>query len=551
MQVETKGKEDRPENIVEGEVIRKHMMTLDIAPSSIDFDEVISALKSADVVVFRQNHATIFNHGAPVDSSDELSIAKFMDQYVALAHAFETTTSTVIAVIEGEVRVGGMLFPASADICVAASNASFGLPEIHRNMVPSVVSKPLIERLGQSITRRLSLTGESFDIDNALRFGLVDKILGTNEVDQYISAMVRRWKSSNNATQFIKSQLLPRKSTNAHAMGTVAGSWLMEKRGNANLGEHDVLKVLIHNGVATLTMCDSIYKNTMTFEMTSALRGAIPRLKREAKAIILTSSLSHFHVGLNPAKTREWMNLPTVHVAANMKECYMGFIELATLGIPIIAVLNGKVYGGGMPIALWCDYRIATADVDMHFGNISRGMSPAGQLSQLLREYLSPTDLMETYLENSHWDCNDLLRLKIVSSVAPDRAQALSQAGKLASFIAQNPSQAVRDTLHMVKLSYAADVADEESWLIAKKITEEKELFRQGSASFSLGKKKQNTLSPISATSGIMFQFSGNTKWAKSGCWWENESNTRIKLIDYKENFYFLTRTTWISRYPF
>lgn len=139
-----------------------------------------------------------------------------------------------------------------------------------------------------------------------------------------------------------------------------------------------------------------------------------------------------------------------------------------------------------MPIALWCDYRIATSDVDMHFGNLSRGMSPAGQLSQLLRDYLSPSDIMKTYLENSHWDCNDLLRLKIVSSVAKDKSQALSHAKKLASFIAQNPSQAVRDTLHLVKLSYAADVADEESWLIAKKITESNELFHKKNDSFLL-----------------------------------------------------------------
>ena len=201
----------------------------------------------------------------------------------------------------------------------------------------------------------------------------------------------------------------------------------------------------------------------MTFEMTAALRNIIPRLKKEAKVIILTSSLSHFHVGLNPAKAREWKNRPAVHVAADMKECYMGFVELARLGLPIIAVLNGKVYGGGMPIALWCDFRIATHDVDMHFGNLSRGMSPAGQLSQLLREHLSPSDLMDTYLRNSHWDCNDLLRLKIVSHIASNRDQALVHAKKLASFIAKKTLQAMRDTLHLVKLSYAAEVAYEES----------------------------------------------------------------------------------------
>ena len=92
---------------------------------------------------------------------------------------------------------------------------------------------------------------------------------------------------------------------------------------------------------------------------------------------------------------------------------------------------------------------------------------------------------METYLENSHWKSNDLLRLKIVSSVASSKSEALSHAKSLAQFIAKNPAQAVRDTIHLVKLKYAAEVADKEAWLIAKKITGSSELFRQDNSPFS------------------------------------------------------------------
>lgn len=115
-------------------------------------------------------------------------------------------------------------------------------------------------------------------------------------------------------------------------MGTIAGTWLKVKQ-CLELDDRKVLNVLINNGVALLSMCDSVYQNTMTFEMTAALRAAIPCLKKEVRVIILSSSLDHFHAGLNPAKAREWVKLPTCHVAASMKECYMGFVEVATLGI--------------------------------------------------------------------------------------------------------------------------------------------------------------------------------------------------------------------------
>jgi hypothetical protein len=113
------------------------------------------------------------------------------------------------------------------------------------------------------------------------------------------------------ATKFIKNQLLPRAPLYSIATGTVAGTWLMQQhRNDGAVGEHQVLRVSIDNSVAILTMCDTTFQNTMTFEMTAAIRSVIPRLKRDAKVIILRSSLNHFHVGLNPAKVRDWSNRP-------------------------------------------------------------------------------------------------------------------------------------------------------------------------------------------------------------------------------------------------
>ena len=70
---------------------------------------------------------------------------------------------------------------------------------------------------------------------------------------------------------------------------------------------------------------------------------------------------------------------------------------------------------------------------------VLNGKVSAGQLSELLNDYLSPSGIMEAYLENSHWDCDDLMQLKVVSSVAPGKEEALSQARKLALFIVRNP----------------------------------------------------------------------------------------------------------------
>ena len=134
-----------------------------------------------------------------------------------------------------------MLFPAVADIYVATQDASFGLPEIHRNMIPSIVSRELVEWLGKYTTRRLSLIRESFNVKQTLRMGLVDHLLGKKKMDQYIANMVRRWRLQVNATKFIKENLLPRTPSNSLAMGIVAGTWLMDQSSKDVIGNNQVL----------------------------------------------------------------------------------------------------------------------------------------------------------------------------------------------------------------------------------------------------------------------------------------------------------------------
>ncbi len=130
------------------------------------------------------------------------------------------------------------------------------------------------------------------------------------------------------------------------------------------------------------------------------------------------------------------------------------------------------------------------------------GMSPAGQLSQLFKAFLPQNVIMEAYLENKHWTGDDLLRLQIVSSVHASREIALSEAKELALFIAKNPGQGIKDTLHMIKNPYMAQIADEEAWLIARKITESSELFRTSNNEFICSANAKRAPSSTKSSSG-------------------------------------------------
>ena len=82
----------------------------------------------------------------------------------------------VIARINGYCIGGALELAAACDLRIAADHARFGMPEV-RLGIPSVIEAALLPRLmGAGHARWLLLTGELIDAQEALRWGLVERI---------------------------------------------------------------------------------------------------------------------------------------------------------------------------------------------------------------------------------------------------------------------------------------------------------------------------------------------------------------------------------------
>ena len=75
--------------------------------------------------------------------------------------------------------------------------------------------------------------------------------------------------------------------------------------------------------------------------------------------------------------------------AFNMSELSKKIIlDFETLGIPIVAAINGSALGGGMEIALACHYRVSLNDNNIKFGfpEVTLGLFPGrGGVTRLVR----------------------------------------------------------------------------------------------------------------------------------------------------------------------
>jgi len=71
---------------------------------------------------------------------------------------------------------GGLGLVAAADIAIASSNASFGLPEVKIGLAPSMISPYVIAAIGERMAHYYFLTGERFGAEQAHRIGLIHQL---------------------------------------------------------------------------------------------------------------------------------------------------------------------------------------------------------------------------------------------------------------------------------------------------------------------------------------------------------------------------------------
>ncbi len=84
----------------------------------------------------------------------------------------------MIAAINGYCLAGGLEMALACDIRIAAEHATFGLPEPKRAIIPAAGGTQRLPRaVPLAFAMELLLTGERFDAQTALRFGLVSRVV--------------------------------------------------------------------------------------------------------------------------------------------------------------------------------------------------------------------------------------------------------------------------------------------------------------------------------------------------------------------------------------
>ncbi len=96
-------------------------------------------------------------------------------------HSIQSCPIPVIARVNGAALGGGSGLVAACDIAFALESAKLGFTEVNLGLIPAVISRFCIDKIGMAHARRYFVTGERFSGQEAARIGLVQEAFATPE----------------------------------------------------------------------------------------------------------------------------------------------------------------------------------------------------------------------------------------------------------------------------------------------------------------------------------------------------------------------------------
>lgn len=137
--------------------------------------------KKSRCVVITSFSDRVFSAGADLKERKGMSITESENFVTLLRSTMERVAQLpipVIAAVEGVAVGGGLELALAADMRVASSSATFGLPETTLAIIPGAGGTQRLPRIiGPSRAKELIWTGKRIDGDEAFKIGLVDKLV--------------------------------------------------------------------------------------------------------------------------------------------------------------------------------------------------------------------------------------------------------------------------------------------------------------------------------------------------------------------------------------
>jgi len=185
--------------------------------------------------------------------------------------------------------------------------------------------------------------------------------------------------------------------------------------------QYNTLTLTIENGVAALTFNRPHQLNAMNNRMMREIIEALEQIRAtpSVKVGLIQGTGRAFMAG---ADIKEYAVRSEAEFNAFQQQGTKLYALIETASIPFIAAVNGFALGGGLEIALACDFILAAESAKLGLPEVHLGLIPGGGGVQRLLSRTGLNRLKEIVLLGRSYSAQQFLDWGIVNAVAQDDA---------------------------------------------------------------------------------------------------------------------------------
>lgn len=194
---------------------------------------------------------------------------------------------------------------------------------------------------------------------------------------------------------------------------------------------------ILNNHIALLTLNRPKAANALSQPLLEELNEKIESVNKDSSiycTVITGAGEKAFCAG---ADLKERKGMDENEVITAVKNIGKSVMKLENMTMPVIAALNGAAYGGGLELALACDFRIAASSAKMGLTETSLAIIPGAGGTQRLPRIIGPSQAKRLIYTAKPIDASEALNIGLVEQIT-DQDALLDIVVEKAKLIAKN-----------------------------------------------------------------------------------------------------------------
>ena len=178
------------------------------------------------------------------------------------------------------------------------------------------------------------------------------------------------------------------------------------------------IQITVQDRVCWITLNRPKKLNSISLAMHNSIRTTLDELDNNIKCVIITGTGGRaFSAGADISEIDE---LTPEEAEKYSREGHKTIIKLLQYPIPVVAVIQGYALGGGLEIAMACDFRLATEKSQFGLPETRLGLIPGWGGTYLLSRLIGVSKAKQMLMTGEYIRSDDALSLGLINKIIQD-----------------------------------------------------------------------------------------------------------------------------------